>query len=106
MPDFTPDKRYLIVNGVLWRTSNPHLAPERRAELVRDLMNARRAVKAALAIQAKSGDTSDLRKARREVHKAKVGLGERGPVWWDDGDPDYNRRKAANTPYGDLAGRQ
>ena len=30
---------------------------------------------------------------------AKRGLGERGPVWWTDGAPDYNRRLARNTPY-------
>jgi hypothetical protein len=95
MPEFTPDKRYLIVNGVLWRTSNPYLTPERRAELVHDLMNARRAVKAALAAE----DDKALRAARNAVHKTKVELGERGPVWWDDGAPDYNRRKIGNTPY-------
>jgi hypothetical protein len=33
------------------------------------------------------------------VQAAKEGLGERGPVWWDDGAPDYNRRMARNTPY-------
>jgi hypothetical protein len=26
-------------------------------------------------------------------------LGERGPVWWRDGAPDYNRKLAKNTPY-------
>jgi len=26
-------------------------------------------------------------------------LGERGPVWWADGTPDYNRHLAKNTPY-------
>jgi hypothetical protein len=25
--------------------------------------------------------------------------GERGPVWWTDGAPDYNRHMARNTPY-------
>jgi len=33
------------------------------------------------------------------VDAAKVGLGERGPVWWKDGAPDFNRRMARNTPY-------
>jgi hypothetical protein len=28
-------------------------------------------------------------------------LGERGPVWWTDGAPDFNRRMARNTPYAD-----
>ncbi|WP_235531902.1 hypothetical protein [Sphingomonas sp. Leaf67] len=47
-----------------------------------------------------------MAKARKAVDAAKVALGERGPVWWDDGAPDYNRRKVENTPYaGWLAGR-
>jgi hypothetical protein len=33
------------------------------------------------------------------VDVAKRALGERGPVWWDDGAPDYNRHMARNTPY-------
>ncbi|WP_411338867.1 hypothetical protein V6U71_13040 [Sphingopyxis sp. J-6] len=33
------------------------------------------------------------------MDRSKGGLGERGPVWWDDGAPDYNRRMAVNTPY-------
>lgn len=41
------------------------------------------------------------RKARAAVDEAKRGLGERGPVWWPDGAPDFNRRLAANTPYAD-----
>jgi len=28
-----------------------------------------------------------------------MGLGERGPVWWDDGEPDYNRHLVQNSPY-------
>jgi hypothetical protein len=37
--------------------------------------------------------------ARAAVDAAKVGLGERGPVWWTDGEPDFNRRLVKNTPY-------
>lgn len=62
-----------------------------------DLMSARRAVRTALA----AGDTDVLAAARRSVDKAKVGLGERGPVWWTDGSPDLNRHMARNTPYAD-----
>jgi hypothetical protein len=40
-----------------------------------------------------------LKSARARVNEAKVALGERGPVWWDDGSPDYNRFKVSNTPY-------
>ena len=36
----TPDGRYFVVRGRLWRTSNPALVPERRQGLVNDLMSA------------------------------------------------------------------
>ncbi|EJT86029.1 hypothetical protein PPS11_01639 [Pseudomonas putida S11] len=62
-----------------------------------DLMQARRAVKEAKA----SNDAEQLRNARVKVNAAKVALGERGPVWWDDGSPDYNRMKAIDTSYAD-----
>jgi hypothetical protein len=35
------------------------------------------------------------------VQEAKVALGERGPAWWTDGAPDWNRHLAKNTPYRD-----
>lgn len=90
----TPDGRYLVVRGRLWRRSNPHLPEATRKVLVAELMDARRAVKAALA-----GSPEDLRMARSRVDAAKIALDERGPVWWDDGTPDYNRHLARNTPY-------
>ena len=31
----------------------------------------------------------------------KHALGERGPVWSNDGTPDFNRKLAKNTPYAD-----
>ena len=40
----TPDGRYFVVRGRLWRMTDPHLDPERKLDLVRDLMRARRAV--------------------------------------------------------------
>lgn len=89
----TPDGRYFVVRGRLWRCADPRLAEHVRAQLVRELMAARRAVKAAKA----SGD--GLAAARRRVDAAKRELGERGPVWWTDGAPDYNRHMAVNTPY-------
>lgn len=91
----TPDGRYFVVKGQLWRCSNPALSDAERQQLVHDLMEARRAVKEAIASNAED----QLRAARALVDKAKVALGERGPVWWDDGSPDYNRHKAINTPY-------
>lgn len=32
---------------------------------------------------------------------AKVALGERGPIWWDDGSPDLNRCQVATSTYAD-----
>lgn len=97
----TPDGRYFVVRGRLWRCSDPSLAPERRARLTRELMSARRAVRAALA----SGDADALREARAAVDRAKVALGERGPPWWTDDAPDYGRRLARGTPYADWHSR-
>lgn len=93
--ELTPDGRYLVVRGRLWRTTNPTLDPPQRQALVDNLMNARRAVQTAL----RADDPSALQKARAQVQAAKVGLGERGPVWWTDGEPDYNRYLIKNTPY-------
>lgn len=91
----TPDGRYFVVSGRLWRTSNPGLAPEVRQDLVDQLMAARRQVGAAK----KAGDADAERSARAAVDQAKRALGERGPVWWTDGAPDVNRRMVANTAY-------
>jgi hypothetical protein len=60
-------------------------------------MRARRQV----GVAKKAGDPVLERQARDEVDAAKHALGERGPVWWTDGAPDYNRRMVANTPYAD-----
>ncbi len=94
-PQVTPDGRYLVVRGRLWRRANPRLTEAERERLVGELMTSRRAVAAAL----RSADADELGTARAGVHAAKLALGERGPVWWDDGAPDYNRRMARNTPY-------
>ena len=93
----TPDGRYFVVAGRLWRTSNPALAEEQRQALVDQLMLARRQVGAAKKTQ----DADAERSARAAVDAAKRGLGERGPVWWTDGAPDFNRRMVTNTPYAD-----
>lgn len=89
----TPDGRYFVVRGRLWRCSDPGLSEAEREVLVRRLMAARRAVRDC------QQDPQALREARAAVHQAKLALGERGPVWWDDGAPDYNRHLVKNTPY-------
>lgn len=37
--------------------------------------------------------------AHKTVDDVKRALRERGPVWWKDGSPDFNRHTAKNTPY-------
>ena len=96
-PLTTPDGRYIVVRGRLWRRTDPRLSDEQRAAFVADLMNARRAVAAAR----RSADPAALTEARAAVDHAKHGLGERGPVWWNDGAPDLTRRMARTTVYGD-----
>jgi hypothetical protein len=91
----TPDGRYFVVRGRLWRRANPDLPVEKRDLLVRELMNARRAVKTAM----KSANPEELVLARKAVDTAKIALGERGPVWWTDGSPDLNRQKVKDSPY-------
>ncbi|PZN96277.1 MAG: hypothetical protein DCF31_03990 [Alphaproteobacteria bacterium] len=93
----TPDGRYFVVRGRLWRRSDPSLPDERRVVLVAALMAARRAIGMALRRQ----DAAALAEARAAVERAKTALGERGPVWWTDGAPDLNRRMAMNTVYAD-----
>jgi hypothetical protein len=93
-PDYTPtpDRRYFVVRGRLWRLSNPALDSNEHARLVQELMMARRALR--------DGVTSRERiSARQKIDAAKRALGERGDPWWSDGSPDYNRRLAVNTPY-------
>jgi hypothetical protein len=93
----TPDGRYFVVRGRLWRMSDPSLTEARRAELVAELMAARRAV----ATARRSDDSSAEDDAHEAVDRAKTALGERGPAWWTDGAPDLNRHLAKNTPYAD-----
>lgn len=94
-PLFTPDGRYLIVRGRLWRATNPGLDAGVRSGLVEMLMEARREV--GIALRKKDGER--LARARAAVDAAKVSLGERGPVWWTDRARDFNRCLAKNTPY-------
>ena len=97
MPLVTPDGRYIVVRGRLWRATNPSLPEPERQRLTEALMDARRAVKVARA----AADRDAEEAAHRAVDAAKQALGERGPVWWTDGAPDLNRKMARNTAYAD-----
>lgn len=93
----TPDDRYFVVRGRLWRMANPRLEPSERDRLVHELMRARRAVRTAR----ENHDDEAEKIAHAAVDVAKRALGERGPVWWDDDAPDLNRHIVGNTPYAD-----
>lgn len=93
----TPDGRYFVVRGRLWRMSDPTLPEDRRQLLIKELMTARRAVAAARRMH----DQAAQDEAHAGVDLAKRALGERGPVWWHDGAPDLNRHMAKNTRYAD-----
>ncbi|WP_394152660.1 hypothetical protein [Loktanella salsilacus] len=88
----TPDGRYFVAKGRMWRKTNPALDDTARRAAVKALMQARRAVG-----QADSEDAT--RAARDKVDAAKRALGERGPVWWDDGAPDEGGKHPENTSY-------
>lgn len=88
----TPDGRYFVVRGRLWRLADPALPAARKEALVHELMQARRDLRGSLS-------APDRAALRRQVDETKRALGERGPVWWRDGTPDYNRKLAKNTPY-------
>jgi len=94
-PPVTPDGRYFVVKGRLWRCTNPDLPDDTRQHLVAELMKARR--QKGTTLRAK--DEEGIEAARAAIDAAKRKLGERGDVWWTDGAPDWNRHLARNTPY-------
>ena len=79
--------------------SDPALPADRRDQLVKELMTARRKVD----MTRRAGDESDESAAHEAVDRAKRALGERGPVWWLDGSPDLNRHLVKNTLYAEWA---
>lgn len=90
----TPDGRYFVARGRLWRRSDPALSDAERRAAIKALMQARRAVQTA-------EDAAAQQAARAAVDAAKRRLGERGPVWWPDGAPDESGRHPSNSSYAD-----
>jgi hypothetical protein len=79
-PERTPDGRYVVVDGRRWRTADPALPDDVRAQLLHHLGVARSAVRTA------AGDDVAVAAARARVQLAKTGLGERGEPWWEQDD--------------------
>ncbi len=72
----TPDGRYLILRGRLWRATNPHLLKEEDDVLVKSLLEARRMKGVAM----RANDAHVQERARQAVDQVKRQLGERGDV--------------------------
>jgi hypothetical protein len=84
-PERTDDGRYIVVEGRRWRASDPGIPDLLRAQLVAELMAARRAVR------------DDPTHARPRVQDAKVALGERGEPWWESASAEGLRSRLAAT---------
>ncbi|UTA80816.1 hypothetical protein J4377_04840 [Halomonas sp. XH26] len=91
----TPDGRYFIAKNQLWRCTDPRLSDDEKRTHIKTLMKARRAVRNAQ----QQNDEIALRQAREAVQSAKKLLGERGPVWWQDGAPDEGGLAPHNSSY-------
>ncbi|MEW9921418.1 hypothetical protein AB2B41_17555 [Marimonas sp. MJW-29] len=88
----TPDGHFFVSKGRLWRCTDLSLDDSTRRAAVKALMQARRAVREA--------ETEEVtRAARNQVDEAKRRLGERGPIWWDDGKPDEGGKHPRNSIY-------
>ncbi len=81
----TPDGHHIVVNGRKWRASDTGIPDNLRAELVSELMRARREV-------GRRGD-----EVRPCVQDAKVALGERGEPWWEEPSDEGQRARLAAT---------
>lgn len=81
----TPDGHHIVVNGRRWRASDIGIPDKLRAELVAELMRARREV-------GRRGD-----EARPCVQDAKVALGERGEPWWEEASDTGRRTRLGAT---------
>jgi hypothetical protein len=95
------DVRYLVVDGRRWRRSDPAIPESFRAELVRELMSARRAVGAAKRMSDAKAEAT----ARARVQAAKVALGERGPAYWQVPSEAAQRQRVVATMHALLSAR-
>jgi Protein of unknown function (DUF3253) len=89
----TRDGHHVVIDGRRWRATDPHIPAPLRAELVAELMAARRAVGAAK----RADDPAAEQRARVRVGDAKVALGERGAPWWAVADDSARADRLAAT---------
>ena len=75
----TADGHHVVVDGRRWRATDPAIPAALRAQIVHELMDARREV----AAGNRTDDHERVAAARDRVQDAKVALGERGTPWWE-----------------------
>lgn len=83
--EHTEDGHHIVVDGRRWRATDTSIPEPLRAELVKELMRARRLVRT-------RGD-----EVRPFVQDAKVALGERGEPWWEEPSEAGRRERLAAT---------
>ena len=70
----TPDGRYFVVRGRLWRCTNPGLSDAERETLIRELMDARRDIG---LLKRKGADVSETRAEVIEPRSRSASAGRR-----------------------------
>lgn len=93
---YSEDERWLVVDGRRWRRTDPCLPADLVEALTSHLGRGRSGVRTAK----RAGDEDAVAAARRRVHLAKHGLGERGPKWWDE--PEAERVARAREALSEL----
>jgi hypothetical protein len=81
----TDDERWLVVDGRRWRRTDPAIPEDELARLKSHLGRGRSGVRTAR-------DDVELAATRRRTQLAKVGLGERGPRWWEQTEAERRER--------------
>ncbi|MCW2928459.1 MAG: hypothetical protein JWM86_2427 [Thermoleophilia bacterium] len=102
MADAPEQQTHVVIDGRRWRATDPNIPEPLRAELVNELMAARRAVAAAL----RATDADAEAQARSRLQAAKVALGERGPKWWEQMEEAEVRERARHAIIALLSGRE
>lgn len=96
----TDAERWLVVGG-RWRRTDPSLPADLVEALTSHLGRGRSGVRVAKRAAPDGGADADaVAAARHRVGLAKLGLGERGPRWWER--PDADRLAQAREALRDL----